>query len=451
MRGPVRGFAGHAATTLVAMIVGVGFLVALFNASGLIKLGGEDYRVRALVPNAATLGKGASVRMAGLKIGRVLDVERSGAAAQVTFELDEGQGPLPADSRVGIRLRSLIGENYLEVERGTSKTDLADGGVLPLRRANEYVEIDTILSNLTGETRERARAFLTSSGAALDRRGAQLNATVEGAAGLIEDSRPLLDVVARDRRAVTAFVDSFGAISRAVGDRGAALRSLARDSRAVFTAVAARDDALRRTLAALPGTLAQVRSTSGVLADTTRSATPVVADLARAVDDLEPAITRLRPAAKEGTAVLRELGRSAPRLTQTVTRLGATAAPLGQVMAPVRKLLCQVNPALKHIAPYAPEAAAMFAGIGAAANAYDATGHYARVFAMFSESSMVGYPANVSRALDELMSVGLLGKIHDLGYDAYPDQGSLGRMTKGLDATGPSDVTKPYPRIQADC
>ena len=204
-------------------------------------------------------------------------------------------------------------------------------------------------------------------------------------------------------------------------------------------------------MVALPAALRQVRHTTLLLPRTSREATPVLTRLASTLADLRPAIKGLAPASTSGRRLLAEVDRAAGPLTTTLRRLRASSAPLASVFPALRSTLCQANPAIDYLAPYTPEAEALFSGLGSAANPYDATGHFGRIFAMVSENSLVGYPKEVSRAADQLMSIGLLGEIHDLGYNAYPDPGTSGAFTKGREATGPTDVKQPYPRIKAAC
>lgn len=451
MKGPIAHFRGHVITAVIAILVGLGFFGLLLVQSGLIRPFSDTYNVRALVPTAATIGKGASVRIAGLKVGRVTAVERRGLAAVIDFEVQKEYAPLPADSRVGVRLRTLIGENYLALDPGRSKENLKDGGTLPITRADDYVEVDTILSTLKGPTREHARALLRGLGAGIDGRGQQLNRLLDNTSGLISGSTPLLAVLNKDRVQATRMVDSLGAITRAVADRGAAISDLSRDARTTFTALGARDTALRQTLKELPATLRQVKKTSKELPQTTRVATPVITELAATLNSLQPAIKSLRPATTSGRQLLAEVDRGAAPITGVLNRLRTTATPVAKALPQLKSALCQINPALDYVAPYAPEAAAMFSGLASGVNGYDATGHFGRVYAMVSENSFNGYPEGVSQAANKLLSTGLLNKFHMLGYNPYPDQGTLGNYAQGSGATGPSDVKTPYHRVQAAC
>lgn len=451
MRGPIQNFRGHLVTAAVALTIAAVFLAALSIGAGMLRPVQDHYRIQALVPTAATLGKGSSVRSAGLRIGTVTGLERRGVAALVEVELDDDHAPIPVDSRVGVRLKTLIGENYLELRPGRSSRRLEDGGILPMRAADDYVELDTILSSLRGRTREHARELLQSLGGALRGRGHELNQVVEHGAGVVEKSAPITQVLAARRLQVSRLVDKFGAVARTVADRGTALRTLAHRARSTFEAIGARDVALRATLDELPSTLTQVRSTSGTLRTATRRASPVLTDVARVVRDLRPAARRLRPAAQEGRKVLRELDLTAPPLEGTLSRLRTLAGPLSHALPQLRRVLCQLNPAIEYIAPYARDIAAMIVGLGSANNYYDATGHSGRVFALVSDNSLVGYPSSLNKAIDTVTSAGLVKRIRDLGYNAYPAPDTAGSNKMGLDASGPSESKVAYPRIHAEC
>ena len=88
MRGPIPHFRLHVATAVLAIVVGGGFLVALLIGAGALRPLQHHYRVSALVPTASSLGSGASVRIAGLKVGRIASVEQDGLATRVEFDID---------------------------------------------------------------------------------------------------------------------------------------------------------------------------------------------------------------------------------------------------------------------------------------------------------------------------------------------------------------------------
>jgi len=443
----VRTLRPHAITIACALIA-LGVVVTWLTWSGGLPSLSGRYEVQAMVPSAVTVSPGATVRIAGITVGKVKEVRQSGAAVALRLSLDPDHGPLPVDSRVGVRLRSLVGENYVEIVPGRSRQTLPDGGTLPISRANDYVEIDQILDALRGKTRERARHLLQDLGATVGPRGRQLNRLTSRAGGFLREGSNLAALLDDDRQSVSRLVDNLGVLGRSIATRGAELRSFARGARTTFSAIARRDAALRSVIDELPPTLAQTQKTSASLRAATRDVAPVVTRLATTVDRLDPAVKRLRPAAQEGRGIMRELSGAAAPLGRALDQLRLASGPLRGVLPGVRRVLCQARPALAYLAPYAKEVTSVAAGMASATNYYDASGHAARLYvAIGSDTPTI----EGSQAISKLLNSGIFQSVHLMGWNPYPKPGQAGDITTGARRSGPNDSQITYPRVEAAC
>lgn len=99
------------------------FAVVTVLATSLLALtianagGGGDSDYQAVFSDAALLNKGDDVRIAGVRVGQVTDVEvYDRNQAMVKFNLDRDQ--LPQGTQLYIRYRNLTGLRYLALERG---------------------------------------------------------------------------------------------------------------------------------------------------------------------------------------------------------------------------------------------------------------------------------------------------------------------------------------------
>jgi phospholipid/cholesterol/gamma-HCH transport system substrate-binding protein len=451
-------FRWHVVTVLLAAGVAIAWgIFWLWNANALPSLG-DDYDVSAEVPDAASLAPNAGVRIAGLDVGKVTSIDHERRAAVLGLEIDDDQAPIPEDSRVRVRLRTLVGENYVELQPGSSDSDLPDGGTLPLNQAGELVDVEAILSALRGKTRQRAREFIQGLGSGVRDRGPELNRFLAGASGTIEEGSAVVRTLARDREQVARLIENFGDVARAVGDRGTSLRQLARGLRVSFESVAARDRAVRAMLDEFPSTLRQVRETSATVRSVTGDAAPVLSNLAAAVRELKPTVDLLKPASEEGRGLVRELGRSAEPLRETLRRVRELSGPTARALPEVRQTLCEFNPTAEFLAPYGTDVGNVLANMASSANFYDAKGHAVRLTASVSEDSVAVWDEQTNRAASELLDSGLLGELHDAGYNPLP--GPLGvtapftksrAFKQGVGVTGPSDYPFPYPRVEAEC
>jgi phospholipid/cholesterol/gamma-HCH transport system substrate-binding protein len=445
---------GDLITFVAAILVAAALVLWFVDLGGGIS-GASGYQIDAVVPTGASLSVGARVTMAGLDVGTVKKVTRDGDGARVTLEIDnDSVTPISEDSHVRVRQRTPVGENYVAIDAGNSSTKLPSGSVLAMSQADDYVDVDQLLSVLRGRSQENARRMITALGGSLGGRGEQLNSLLGDTAGSLKSGARVIDVLATDRKQVSRLVLELGDVANAVGDRSAAIETLGHQGLTSLRAIADSDQDLASFLHQLPPTLSQVKQTSETLDDVTNRATPVVSRLADAVHDVDPAVSHLAPAAREGRRVVDQLGRAAPGLETTMSEVHNLAGPAEETLPDFHKTLCQINPMLRYIKPYRDDLTSNLVGLGSAANSYDAVGHLIRLTPILTENALVGLPDEVSRAAHTLFHAGALKEVSGLSFDPFPKPGSIGEDTGMSDAVGPDDVPKTgykYPRITPDC
>jgi phospholipid/cholesterol/gamma-HCH transport system substrate-binding protein len=426
---PITHFPRHLALVLITFGVAVFAALGFAAIGGYLRIGGDTYEVTALVPTSSNLTTGARVTMAGVEVGRVSSVQRRGTGSLLKLALTSDEvTPLPSDSRIAVRVRTPIGENYVSINRGRAASDLKSGGMLPVTQADDFVDVDQILSVMQGTTAQRTRQLVQGLAAGLHGRGRQLNETLRGVGDTFVPATRIVDTLDRHRYRVSRLVDQLGRLSSSLAERDASIRGLAEYGLQAFRAVGSRDDRLRALLRELPPTLSQARTTMGTLESTTGTTAPVLANLARAVRDLRPAVKSLRPAAQEGRGVFRELGLAAPRLSSTLSRVRSASKPVANLIPQVHGVLCQVNPMLEYLKPYVPDLNAFIAGWVSSTNSYDALGHLLRVQTLVNTSNLVGAPAEVRSALRLLQRVGAVSEVvGPLDYNPYPAPGQVGK------------------------
>jgi virulence factor Mce-like protein len=222
-----RAYATVAAgvTFAAALLIGLMFYGGYWTLPGLT---GSAYTVSAFVPNAANVAVGAHLMIAGLDVGRVTGVRTDGPNAVLGLRLDGGPTPLAQNSRVAVRLRSLLGETYVEVYPGNSTRKVPSGGSLGLGNTVPFVDVDQILQALSGSTEGATRTMVQSADAALAGRSAQLNATLGSGANLLSDLRPLTSTLAAQHAHVSDLVANLGTMMNAIGQRTTAIEQFAR-------------------------------------------------------------------------------------------------------------------------------------------------------------------------------------------------------------------------------
>lgn len=127
----------------VAAIFILTFRVASLESSG--ARGG--YRVTADFENIGGLRSGASVTIAGVRIGRVREIviEPTTFNARATLEIGTEFSNIPADSSAKILTAGVLGEKYIGLEPGADDAVLKDGGRIV------HTQSAVVLENIIGQ------------------------------------------------------------------------------------------------------------------------------------------------------------------------------------------------------------------------------------------------------------------------------------------------------------
>ncbi len=435
----------HLALKAFALLAFLGVCGAIFtflflNAGGNIRLS-KPYTVTTVLPDAFQLVDNADVRNTGVKIGVVSGIRNRGSLGVVEIELDERYAPLYRDARVLLRTKTLVGENYLDVDPGKpSAGELPDGGTLPLDHTGEAVQLDQILSSFDDRTRRSFSRTLREFGASVEGRGADFNTMLAAARPLASDGRRAMAALRSQRRHLGALMEEAATVMDAFARRSAQIRTFASAGKATAEAVASRDREFGRFIEELPGTLRQARLTTDRLASLSGTATPVLADLRRAMVPLRPLLSDLGPAAADGRRFFDELPPLVAVANPLMTQLERATEVLPDTIDFLAHLMREATPPFTYLVPYTRELGAVLANPASMAATVDALGNVARIHPTFSREQLDAQPAANRRALTALLDTGAIGAVDGARRNPYPAAGSL--------AT-PSDYSGTFPRLPA--
>ena len=282
-----------------------GLLLFLWNAfGGPVPFAPAGYQVKVPVNEATQLAQESDVRISNVSVGKVKKIELEDEGenkdlAIATLEIDDQYAPIPEDTRVILRQKTLLGETYVELSQGDDQAPtLPEGGTLPRAQVSDAVQLDEIFRAFDEPTRDAFRSWMQNAAIALDGRGADLNAAIANLEPFAEDANRLLGVLETQDQAVSQFVKNTGVVFNALSERQGQLRGLIQNSATVFATTAQRDEDLRETFRALPTFLDESRLTLNRLESFSVNANPL--------------ITQLRPAAVELSGTLRQVARVAP-------------------------------------------------------------------------------------------------------------------------------------------
>ncbi len=435
---------GKLLTIAIFTIACLGVFGWLFVKAGGDLPGGEKgQRAQALVPTAFQLVKNADVRRAGVTVGRVRDVQNRGSVGLVQFDVDKDQGPLYKDATVKIRTKTLVGENYVDLDPGTPQAGkLGENGTIPLEQAGEAVQLDEILSGLDKKTRAAVQRNLDALGGGLGDRGQQLSRLFAASPATLKSVAQLSDLLKDQRPQLAAMIDQSGKVLQAFANRTADVRNLSVQAQQTAAAAASRDAQIGATLAQLPDTLRQLRETSELLGRVSRRSTPVTADLRVAMAALPAVTKRLQASTTAGRQLFDVLPSVSRRADPMLAKLKDFSGETKELVPAMDRLLRETNPALRYLEPHATELGTVWANLGSAVDTRDVSSNLGRVHAVVDDRTINGLPKGVYDAVQEILNLGGLTKTRMIGRSAYPEPGSR-RAPKGTGTTPPQLAADP--------
>jgi virulence factor Mce-like protein len=343
------------AVTLLVVLVGV-FLA--YNAnSGLPFVPTRELKVD--VPDGANLVVGNDVLEGGTRIGfvsgmRPLQLNSGKIGAQLTLKLSPQEGMVPVDSHVTIRLRSVFGEKYVDLVKGTSKKVYPDGGTMPIKQTNVPVQLDQVYNMFTPPTRKGIQNNLVGFGNAFASRGSDLNITIQNLPRLMKYLRPVAAYLAAPSTQLTHFFGALDNFARVLAPLSNTTIHLFADASTTFQAITSNPADYEATIAQSPPTLTTsthaLRASNPFLTDFTvlgHDLTPATASLKRALPQLNPAI-------ETGTVTLRQTPILNAKLQQMMRALKALSQDPGTNIAlnALTATVNTLNPVVRYLGPY---------------------------------------------------------------------------------------------------
>ncbi|NRB17157.1 MAG: outer membrane lipid asymmetry maintenance protein MlaD [Rhodobacteraceae bacterium] len=111
----------------VVLAAAIGFAVFAGQATGLSQ-SGSDYKLNASFRSLEGVGVGTDVRLAGVKIGTVTDVELNPQTYRADTRFSVQQGiDIPDDSAIVVSSEGLLGGNFIEIMPGGSPFSFEPG------------------------------------------------------------------------------------------------------------------------------------------------------------------------------------------------------------------------------------------------------------------------------------------------------------------------------------
>ena len=440
-----------------AVPVAVVLLIAALVALVVVTREDDDaYRVRAIFDNAGFVIPGEDVKVAGVKVGSISDVEVTpDFKAAVVLQIDDpAYQDFRADASCIVRPQSLIGERFVECDptrtRGVGAEpagplrQIEEGPgegeyLLPVENTSKTVDLDLLNDIMREPERQRLSIILNELGVGLAGRGADLNAVIRRANPALKEVDEVLKLLARQNDELARLAVDSDTIMAPLARERAHVGSSIANMAAVAGATAERRVALEEDIQKLPAFLAELKPTMEQLGALADEMTPVFTDLGAVAPDINRFLLELGPFSQAAIPAFDTLGDAAVVGTpaiRTATPVLQDTQKFAAKTKPVAKLLKNVLTSFK--ANDGLEQLLNFVFYSATAvNGFDSFGHYLRAALIVNQCSTyavaptTGCSANFRRATSSSASAAGTGQPRDQVLDW------TSRVLQGLDAGDP--------------
>jgi len=280
------------AVTIVVLVLAV---VAALKADNLPFIGGGTHYT-AYFSESAGLVAGNEVRVAGVKVGKVIDVSLAKNQIKVDFEVKDTW--LGNSTTASIQIKTLLGEKYLALDpEGGAVQNPSDPipksrTLSPFDITDAVNELATTAQNI--DTNQLARSFeVIAQTFANSAQGVR-----DSLNGLTALSRT---IASRDQELAQLLSNTAG-VSAVLADRDSQFQQLLTDGNALLTELQTRRDAIA---ALLSGTQNLATQLAGVVADNQAQLNPALTDLSKVTTmlaanqaNLEKGLAELAPFAR---------------------------------------------------------------------------------------------------------------------------------------------------------
>jgi phospholipid/cholesterol/gamma-HCH transport system substrate-binding protein len=381
---------------IAAAVIGL-LLGTLIAAAGGGDGDGSAYRVRAVFDNASFVIPGEDVKIAGVKVGQIDDVDLTDDnKAVVVLRIDDPAfTPFRRDAHCQIRLQSLIGEQYIECEptgvrkegkplpAALPKVDSGDGKgqyLLTLSHTTTPIAVD-LINNITRlPQQQRFRLIVNELGAGLAGNGPALRAAVRRANPALREFDEFVRILADQNEQLARLNDESDAVLEPWAKRREQVAGFIDQAGLTAAATAERGDDLERNFERLPQFLRQQPAWAASFSSFADQFTPALQELQRNAPQVNQTIKQLGPFLTAATPAVQSLGDFADRGREIFPAIRPLVQNVQDLSGPLKPTSTQLAKALGSFddAGGVEELMRFIFFYAGATNGEDQLGHYLR-------------------------------------------------------------------------
>lgn len=366
----------------------------------------RGYQLHIAFPEATQLASQSDVRISGVNIGKVVKLSSAENRTDATLEIKPEFAPLPVDTRAMLRVKSLLGETYVELTPGNRKgRKVPDGGTLNPGHVASTVELDEILSTFDAKTRKAFQTWMQAQAEAVHGRGADINAIFGRLPQLTDKLNKLTATLDAQQAATTEAVAQTGEVFDALSEREGQLRGLVTDSERLFALTSSRNAKLGQIVRELPRFERESTDMLPRLTAFAKKATPAVEQLQPAATAMGPAFAALDDVSPEFQGLFAQLTPVINASEKGLPALNRILDGLPPVFGDFQPFLRNINPAIKQLGDSKHELTGVLGNLTAASNAHEIGGdelpygkgfmHYLRASLTINPEALTYYPRQI--------------------------------------------------------
>ncbi|MEV4148973.1 MCE family protein [Amycolatopsis sp. NPDC049691] len=266
-------------------VLALGFIAAL-NSDDLPVIGGGT-TYSAEFSEASGLQKDNDVRIAGVKVGKVSDIELDGASVKVSFKVKDAW--LGDRTSAAIKIKTLLGQKYLSLDP-QGEGSLNPGTAIPRDRTMAPYDVLDAFRGLSQtvdniDTKQLAQSFDTISQTFAN--------TPQDVKGALSGLSKLSDTIASRDEQLSNLLANTREVSQTLVDRDAEVQKLLTDGNKLLDELSKREDAITSLL---NGSRELATQLQGLIDDNGKQLDPVLTSL----DQLTSMLQRNQDSLAEG-------------------------------------------------------------------------------------------------------------------------------------------------------
>lgn len=396
--------------------------------------------------DASPLITGVDVRIDGVPVGIVTDMTAVPGAdgrkrARVTMHLENAALPVHDDATATVRASSLLGERFVDLDRGTpSAPVLAQGRILPPRQTGQATDLDQVLNTFDQPTGQALAELLTALGGGMDGNGENLAATLKALGPAMADTGKLTAVVRDQNLLLGSLVDRMRPVAGALADdRGRTMDRLVATAARLTGTTSRQHRQLSATIGQLPSTLASARRALGNVAGTAEATAPTLRELRPMTGDLTAISGELRAFSSSATRAMAHARPVLDHAEKLLVEARPVAAELRKTAPHLRSVSADARPVVQAIAGNIDNVLNFIRNWALTTNGHDGISHYFRAQLVVSPEMLDALAPQQAAPGDRLP--GPLPKLPDInGGLLEKPTGKLGEGVTGLTERQESDA-----------